>query len=255
MSRAIRARGSMRDPTPPAPGVRGPRPRGIQSLRAAAPRPDPACGTTRRTGGCMPGSPSRTSARRWPWSRSGCRSTRSPARPRPSASSGCAPSCRWCSWVSTAARSSTTSTGARSGSIAQARRRSGRASCAPCRPGSATPTSGCSTRWWRCGTAPSRCSSPARSSIYPRILERDLLPAANALSVFAMNASMTVGPLLAGVLVDWGGFKAAYTADAVITTAALWGLARLPSAPARAARRALRRPGRGCGRCSTGSPS
>ena len=74
-------------------------------------------------------------------------------------------------------------------------------------------------------------SSPARSSIYPRILERHLLPAANALSVFAMNASMTVGPLLAGVLVDWGGFKAAYTADALITTAALWGLAKLPSLP------------------------
>ena len=49
-------------------------------------------------------------------------------------------------------------------------------------------------------------TSPARSSIYPRILERDLLPAANALSVFAMNTSLTVGPLLAGVLVDRGGF-------------------------------------------------
>ncbi|WP_425572086.1 MFS transporter [Pedococcus ginsenosidimutans] len=74
-------------------------------------------------------------------------------------------------------------------------------------------------------------ASPARSSIYPRILRREQLPAANALSVFAMNASMTVGPLLAGVLVDWGGFKAAYTTDAVITTAALWGLASLPSLP------------------------
>ncbi|MEO7267870.1 MAG: MFS transporter [Knoellia sp.] len=74
-------------------------------------------------------------------------------------------------------------------------------------------------------------SSPARTSIYPRILRRDQLPAANALSVFAMNASMTVGPLLAGFLVDWGGFKTAYTVDAIITTAALWGLARLPSLP------------------------
>lgn len=74
-------------------------------------------------------------------------------------------------------------------------------------------------------------SSAARSSIYPRILERDLLPAANALSVFAMSASMTVGPLLAGVLVDWGGFKAAYTTDAVITIAALWGLAKLQALP------------------------
>jgi MFS family permease len=74
-------------------------------------------------------------------------------------------------------------------------------------------------------------SSPARTSIYPRILDRDLLPAANALSVFAMNGAMTVGPLLAGFLVDWGGFKAAYTTDAVITTAALWGLARLDPLP------------------------
>ena len=74
-------------------------------------------------------------------------------------------------------------------------------------------------------------TSPARTSIYPRILERHQLPAANALSVFAMNASLTVGPLLAGVLVDWGGFKAAYTTDAVITTAALWGLSTLPPLP------------------------
>jgi MFS family permease len=74
-------------------------------------------------------------------------------------------------------------------------------------------------------------TSPARTSIYPRILARELLPAANALSVFAMNASLTVGPLLAGVLVDWGGFKAAYTVDAVITTAAIWGLSTLPPLP------------------------
>jgi hypothetical protein len=74
-------------------------------------------------------------------------------------------------------------------------------------------------------------SSPARSSIYPRILERELLPAANALSVFAMNTSLTVGPLLAGYLVDWGGFKVAFTTDAVISIAALWGLAGLPALP------------------------
>jgi MFS family permease len=74
-------------------------------------------------------------------------------------------------------------------------------------------------------------SSPARTSIYPRILDREMLPAANALSVFAMNGAMTVGPLLAGYLVDWGGFKAAYTTDAIITTAALWGLARLHPLP------------------------
>jgi MFS family permease len=74
-------------------------------------------------------------------------------------------------------------------------------------------------------------TSPSRTSIYPRILDRSLLPAANALSVFAMNAALTVGPLLAGFLVDWGGFRSAYTVDAVITTGALWGLLRLRSLP------------------------
>ncbi len=69
--------------------------------------------------------------------------------------------------------------------------------------------------------------SPARSSIYPRILPKEQLPAANALGVLAMNTAMTVGPLLAGVLIGWQGFRAAYTFDAVITTAALWGLLTL----------------------------
>ena len=69
--------------------------------------------------------------------------------------------------------------------------------------------------------------SPARSSIYPRILPREQLPAANALAVLAMNAAMTFGPLLAGVLIAWQGFTAAYVFDAVITTAALWGLLTL----------------------------
>ncbi|QIM23130.1 MFS transporter [Phycicoccus sp. HDW14] len=74
-------------------------------------------------------------------------------------------------------------------------------------------------------------SSPARTSIYPRILAPEQLPAANALSVFAMNAALTAGPLLAGVLVDWGGYRAAYTTDAVLTLAAVHSLWRLHPVP------------------------
>ena len=74
-------------------------------------------------------------------------------------------------------------------------------------------------------------ASPARSSIYPRILPREQLPAANALSVFAMNTALTVGPLLAGFLIGWFGFKAAYAVDALLTTGALLGLASLPPVP------------------------
>ncbi len=73
--------------------------------------------------------------------------------------------------------------------------------------------------------------NPARSAIYPRLLPIALLPAANALSVTAMNLTFLVGPLLAGVLVDAGGFQAAYTVDALLFTAALWGLWRLPAIP------------------------
>lgn len=74
-------------------------------------------------------------------------------------------------------------------------------------------------------------TAPARTSIYPRILPPDKLPAANALGVLAMGTSMLLGPLLAGFLVDWGGFRAAYSVDVVISLGALWGLSRLGPIP------------------------
>lgn len=74
-------------------------------------------------------------------------------------------------------------------------------------------------------------TAPARSSIYPRILPAGLLPAANALSVIAMTGSMALGPVIGGFLIDLAGFRAAYALDALITTAALWGLGSLPPIP------------------------
>jgi MFS family permease len=73
--------------------------------------------------------------------------------------------------------------------------------------------------------------SPARSAIYPRLLERHLLPAANALGVFAFNIALTVGPLLAGFLVYWSGYTLAYLVDVALFTSALWGLFRLAPIP------------------------
>ena len=98
-------------------------------------------------------------------------------------------------------------------------------------------------------------SSPARQSIYPRILPREQLPAANALGVFAMSTAMMVGPLMAGLLVDWGGFATAYTVDALVTHGRAVGAVAAAAAAARAARRAGRRPGPGSPRCSTASGS
>jgi MFS family permease len=74
-------------------------------------------------------------------------------------------------------------------------------------------------------------SSPARTSIYPRLLPPALMPAVNALGVVAMNTALTAGPLLAGVLIDVGGYRTAYTADAVLTLAAVHSLLRLHPVP------------------------
>jgi len=73
--------------------------------------------------------------------------------------------------------------------------------------------------------------SPARSAIYPRLLEGHLLPAGDAVGVLAFNVALTVGPLMAGFLLDWGGYQLAYSVDVALFTSALWGLFRLPSIP------------------------
>lgn len=73
--------------------------------------------------------------------------------------------------------------------------------------------------------------SPARSAIYPRLLDLGLLPAANALNVAATNLAMTAGPLLAGLLVGWHGYVTAYAVDAGLFTFAIWGLLRLEPVP------------------------
>nr|WP_306255071.1 MFS transporter [Ornithinimicrobium cryptoxanthini] len=81
--------------------------------------------------------------------------------------------------------------------------------------------------------------SPARSSIYPRLLPLEQLPAANALSVASMNIAMTVGPLLAGVIVQFSGYTTAYILDVLLFTVAMWGLSALP--PIRPETKATRR--------------
>lgn len=74
-------------------------------------------------------------------------------------------------------------------------------------------------------------NSPARSAIYPRLLEPHLLPAANALQTLAFNIALTGGPMLGAVLVATVGYPAAYGLDATLFTFALVALWRLPRIP------------------------
>ena len=74
-------------------------------------------------------------------------------------------------------------------------------------------------------------NQPARSAIIPMLVRKELLPAANALSMISFGLSMTAGPLLAGVLVAWVGFGWTYTLDVVSFVFAFWALLKLPPMP------------------------
>jgi MFS family permease len=75
-------------------------------------------------------------------------------------------------------------------------------------------------------------SSAARGAIIPRIVEADLVPAANTLSFTVGNVGQVIGPLIAGVLVTRAnGFGYAYAIDAVLFTLALYAALRLPHIP------------------------
>lgn len=73
--------------------------------------------------------------------------------------------------------------------------------------------------------------APARNAIYPRLLPVHQLPAANALSIGAMNLSITVGPVLAGFIVDVAGYAWAYGIDVVLFSTAMWGILELDPVP------------------------
>jgi MFS family permease len=72
-------------------------------------------------------------------------------------------------------------------------------------------------------------ASSARGAIIPRIVDLELVPAANTLNFTVGNVGQVVGPLIAGVLVVLpNGFALAYGADALLFTAALYAVLGLP---------------------------
>jgi MFS family permease len=73
-------------------------------------------------------------------------------------------------------------------------------------------------------------ASSARGAIIPRIVDADLVPAANTLNFTVGNVGQVIGPLFAGFLVTVDhGFAYAYSVDALLFTAALYSAFRLPS--------------------------
>ncbi|MBD2896086.1 Enterobactin exporter EntS [Actinomadura sp. RB99] len=74
-------------------------------------------------------------------------------------------------------------------------------------------------------------SSPTRSAIIPRLVDKSLVPAANTLNFTASQVGMLAGPLFAGVILARWSYGAAYGMDAVLFTVGLWAALRLPSIP------------------------
>lgn len=68
-----------------------------------------------------------------------------------------------------------------------------------------------------------------RSAIVPRLIPRELLPAASALNGITVGIMVMVGPALAGVLVAFTGYAWTYTVDVVLMVSLFMGLWTLPS--------------------------
>jgi MFS family permease len=77
----------------------------------------------------------------------------------------------------------------------------------------------------------SAVDSSARGAILPRLVRRDLMPAANALGQLGFNVGLSLGPLLGGLLVGTLGFTWAYALDAMSFAAVLYAVWRLPPIP------------------------
>ncbi|GAA3244626.1 MFS transporter [Nonomuraea helvata] len=74
-------------------------------------------------------------------------------------------------------------------------------------------------------------TSPTRGAIIPRILDKELVPAANALNSLVFSMGAVVGPMIGAVALTTGGYAAAYALDALLFTGSLYAALRLPSLP------------------------
>lgn len=74
-------------------------------------------------------------------------------------------------------------------------------------------------------------NQPTRSAIIPKLVEPELLPAANSLNMTIAMAGGIAGPLLAGVLIPFTGYTWLYLIDTFCLFATLAAVVRLPRLP------------------------
>ncbi|MFI2073510.1 MFS transporter [Streptomyces triculaminicus] len=72
-------------------------------------------------------------------------------------------------------------------------------------------------------------NNPARTSMIPRLLPKEQLPAANALASLTTNIGLMGGPAIGGAVVGLWGYQAAYLIDVVAFSGSLYAMWRLPS--------------------------
>ena len=75
----------------------------------------------------------------------------------------------------------------------------------------------------------SSVNMPARTAIIPRLIDRSLLPAANALNSATWTIALMLGPVIGSMLVAAFGYQWAYSIDVLTFTASLYAVFRLPS--------------------------
>lgn len=78
------------------------------------------------------------------------------------------------------------------------------------------------------GSVASTVQMTTRSSVVPRLLPGELVPAASALNGIAFGLQMTLGPALAGVLIASVGFGWTYLVDVVLFSTMFLGIVTLP---------------------------
>ncbi|WP_240641223.1 MFS transporter [Nocardioides ferulae] len=74
-------------------------------------------------------------------------------------------------------------------------------------------------------------NQPTRSAVLPKLLEPELLPAANSLNMTVFQAGAIAGPLVAGALIPVLGFSWLYLIDTLTLFATLSAVVRLPRLP------------------------